>query len=999
MANLPILGKRRERKAAAMQAAIDAAVEDRVGKALSPAQAGAPPAMGVPGATYPIPNPSSPFTQTSGMVGANPLPREFNTFGSLFGPGYPLFPDALDILRPDGRADPRRYQYPVTWNLQLIDREVPWSLLRKIASEVDVVARCIQLVQDAVAGMQWHWGFSPAIIDQIQRDNKEPNRAKATLIARDKFGADLDRVQKFFQRPDERMSYTFSQWLTLMVGNQLTYDGIVIYPMRNLKGDIHSLSILDTSSIKILLDSWGFLPEPPAPAYQQILYGFPRTEFQAEPAADGTVPNGFQRDQLSYYIRRPRSHTPYGFSTVEECINYATLYQERQAWMHAEWSHGVTPKLVIETTGTNWSPEQLGYAQQVINDEWSGQTQRRQQAMILRDGMKATQLKDMAELYNSEMDQWLVMQIGAKFGVPQTQLGIPLALHNLSGQNTVQMDLTDKFSLDALVNFLVDSINDLARRYLGIGPEITIIASGANTDAADLATAQADASDVNNGIKTRNEVRAERGIALIAEPEADMLGITTATGVTFLPGQLDLQEAQLQLVEEQAALPAGPDARQRSSGKDERAAPDVKPTATRPLREKDTKHKARTPGKSAPSTKVPDAALARGADRGSYYVKELSAFANFAKARIGRTWRDFEFTAVDPAYGATLNALASQGDIAAAVKAAAPVAAGILVRSKKTGRVLLVQRDIENSSASRGLFEVPGGKLDGRESPWEAAQREWEEELGQDLPKGKQTGSWATPTGHYVGFVYEVKNEDAVDLSDVRSTDEVENAAWFDPQDLRQNPITRLETDSIDWSLLTGAKKALLAPTDSDGDRQIAALSEATSQLSKTLERFAAQKPPEIHVHNETPGYQLPDMHFAITTPEQPAAQVQVMSPDVHVAPAEVNVHVDAPDLSKAKAPVVNITAPEISIPPGQVIVNVPEQPPAQITVESPTVHVDAPVTVRVPKQPPPPAPIVNVEPHIEVAVPEPPAPPGNIRARSFKRSDGSTDFEIERRD
>jgi hypothetical protein len=50
----------------------------------------------------------------------------------------------------------------------------------------------------------------------------------------------------------------------------------------------------------------------------------------------------------------------------------------------------------------------------------------------------------------------------------------------------------------------------------------------------ELLQAQADACDVNHGIRTRNEVRAERGIPLIQEPEANRLSVTTATGINFL---------------------------------------------------------------------------------------------------------------------------------------------------------------------------------------------------------------------------------------------------------------------------------------------------------------------------------------------------------------------------------------------------------------------------------------------------------------------------------
>lgn len=830
--NVPVLSKRRAaRNAQIAQVARDAVLEEISKAGAMPALAGAPGTVGVSGATYPVPNPSSPFMQTGGNYGANPLPRPLGIFDSLFGPGYPLFPDALDPLRADGRAGPRRYQYSPTWNVQLVDRDVPWTTLRRVASEVDVVSRCIELVQDAIAGMHWQWGFTSQIISQIQAEQDEPNRGRATALARDKYGPELDRIQKFFDRPDERMGYTFIQWLTLMVWAELVYDGIAIYPSYTLGGKLHSLSLLDTSTIKLLLDNSGFTPEPPAPAFQQILYGFPRGEYQAERSGDGRVPGGFRKDQLAYYIKRPRLHTPYGFSAVEESLNYASLYVQRQEWMHAEWSHGVTPKMVLmaKENQLNWTPEQYGNYGQIFNDQWAGQTQRRQMAPMLPPGIEPFQLKEMAELYNSEYDQWLVMQIGAKFGVPQVQLGIPMVLHNLSSgvQNTASMDLTDKFALDAMVNFLIDSINDLARRFLGMGPEITLTALHANSDNADLAQAQADASDVNNGIKTRNEVRAERGISLMTEPEADQLGVTTATGVTFLPGQIAAQEAQLAILREGGA-PAN-DGRQRSSRADSPANPDAKPTSTKPRNpaggdadRSNTKPQPVSatgtsgtdrPHKPRNDNKYSGPQLSSHAESGSYSVKELAAFSNFVKTRMERgTWRDFEFDFIDADEAARLNAEAR----AAVEKASGPIAAGIAVRARDTGRTLLLQRANDATDPAAGKFEFPGGCLEDGETPRMAAVREWQEECGCELPAGSFIAEWLSYNGAYQGFVYEVGSESDVNINadpDRRSVlnpddpdgDCPEVATWFEISDLPGNSMLRSELLLMPWDVLRTA--------------------------------------------------------------------------------------------------------------------------------------------------------------------------------------------------
>ena len=162
---VPILGKRREKR----QAQLDAAVEASVEKAMTPAVAMA--AQMSSGATYAV-NTSSPFNQVGPGAGFQPLPRPPGTFDSGFGPANPLFPDAIDPLLPNGRTQPRRTQYLIAANINLIDRRVPWSVLQGLAEDVDIIQRCIQIVQDAIVGLEWSWGFSAQIIQQIMLEER-----------------------------------------------------------------------------------------------------------------------------------------------------------------------------------------------------------------------------------------------------------------------------------------------------------------------------------------------------------------------------------------------------------------------------------------------------------------------------------------------------------------------------------------------------------------------------------------------------------------------------------------------------------------------------------------------------------------------------------------------------------------------------------------------------------------------------------------------------------
>lgn len=85
-----------------------------------------------------------------------------------------------------------------------------------------------------------------------------------------------------------------------------------------------------------------------------------------------------------------------------------------------------------------------------------------------------------------------------------------------------------------------------------------------------------------------------------------------------------------------------------------------------------------------------------------------------------------------------------------------PTHAGIAVQAADTGRVLLIQRSLDQDDPPevRGTWEFPGGTIEDGETPEAAAWREFTEETGLPAPPGETTGGWRSPDGVYQGFVH-----------------------------------------------------------------------------------------------------------------------------------------------------------------------------------------------------------------------------------------------------
>jgi len=558
---------------------------------------------------------------------STPLPRPPEAFGSQLGPAQPFIPSSLDPRDPaTGRALPRRAQMPVAWNLDLSsDRSVPWSTLRALADQCDVIHRCIEIRSAEVAALDHAFTVSETAINTIM-DEQGCSHAKAQQIARDQFGEEINTLTRFWESPYPAAGdKLWNDWITEALWQHFTYDALPIYPRLNLGGDVIGFEIISADTIKPLLDNRGDTPAPPAPAFQQILWGFPRGEYQASPHADGeffTAPGDlgeFAKDQLAYFVRNRRTWSPYGFSAVESAIPAATLYLERQVWLRSEYTEGTMPNTFMETDSVELSdPNKLASLERILNDTLSGSTQERHRIKLLPQGLKPVFAPTMDERYKSDYDEFLIKQIASKFGVQPTQLGIiPRTGLGGRGQQEGEQDQAETMSKKPLENWLVDVINSLSRRFLGASKDVTFTLRSEGTVAQQVEQSKALQVSLYSGQKTLNSVQAELGQPLYDMPEADEPFIVAGNQVTFLKGLLNTDS-----VGETVGQTAIGTAAAEADGKTPPPAPE------------------------APAPESPEA------------VAEQKAFRAFVakRKRSKQAWRDFDFKHVDANTAKVLNA-------------------------------------------------------------------------------------------------------------------------------------------------------------------------------------------------------------------------------------------------------------------------------------------------------------------------------------------------------
>lgn len=477
--------------------------------------------------------------QTAG--GFNPLPRTDPQVA--FGPGVPLYPAAIDPVRPDsGRPEPRFTEYDVSTNLTTgSDKLVPWKVLRDAAGAGGIPRRCIEIRKSEIATLDWAITITKDAVQQAALDSPGQARADVERDLRKRLAPEIARCTRFWERPDPTQDEEWSDWVAKLLEEHFVLDAIAIYPRRTWGGQLYSMEILDGSTIKVLRDWRGGKPLPPNPAYQQILWGFPRGEFIADADENGQVLNGYASDTLIYKRRNVRAETVYGHSAVEQCLEDLDVWLRRRSWIRGEYTDGTVPTGFLRNTAeSGWSPQQVYEYETYLNDTWSGQTAERHRMKVLPPGFELESIPDIAERYRPEYDLFLLKQLAAHFDTTITELGhTEVGGLGSTGYHEGQADVKERIATMPTYRWLQRLVTGVSRRHLGMPQELEFRILGLEEE--DEASADEVARlRVASGRMTLNEDRDRMGLPRYAFKEADMPYVQTQSGVVFLEGALDM---------------------------------------------------------------------------------------------------------------------------------------------------------------------------------------------------------------------------------------------------------------------------------------------------------------------------------------------------------------------------------------------------------------------------------------------------------------------------
>jgi hypothetical protein len=263
---------------------------------------------------------------------------------SWFGPQQPLQPQAPREVKG------RQWDYPFGANLSYVPRSeaaLSFHELRALADGLPLLRLVIETRKDQIAGLN-HTVRS-----------RDPKRAGAAALR-------IASTLAFLAKPDRR--HSFGAWLRMWLEDMLVIDAATIYPRYTRGGDLYSLDVIDGSTITPLIAEDGRAPDPPDPAYQQVLHGVPAADFSA--------------DELLYLPRNPRAHRLYGMSPVEQVALTVNIALRRDMATLDYYRLGSTPD-AFATLPKDWTLDQIKQFQDYFDALMSGNLARRRMVKFM----------------------------------------------------------------------------------------------------------------------------------------------------------------------------------------------------------------------------------------------------------------------------------------------------------------------------------------------------------------------------------------------------------------------------------------------------------------------------------------------------------------------------------------------------------------------------------------------------------------------------------------
>jgi hypothetical protein len=321
------------------------------------------------------------------------LARTLGTDQTTLGPGAPIPPGHTD------EGAPRRWDYRIGTNIPprpRNDETYSFDTLRSFVRNYDVARLCIEKRKDDLRSLTW--SVRPRPVEGMTRTERTAQRKNAE--------AAINEATGFLLTPDQEIMW--GPWLMKWAHDLFSIDAATIYLRPTLGGDLFGLEVVDGATIKVLLDQQGRLPQPPEPAYVQIVKGMPW--------------GWYTRGQVVYAPYWPQTMSPYGSPPIEWVMMAANRAMRRQTIDLARFTDGNIPTALLKMP-SEWPLAQLREFNDWMVELTAGNDQARSHFLPVPDSGGTNPAQVLNTEPTTEGERWLLHMTCWAYGVNPSEIG------------------------------------------------------------------------------------------------------------------------------------------------------------------------------------------------------------------------------------------------------------------------------------------------------------------------------------------------------------------------------------------------------------------------------------------------------------------------------------------------------------------------------------------------------------------------------------------------
>ena len=364
---------------------------------------------------------------------------------------------------------------------------VSWKALRRLSIQYDVARACINRRKRQINGLDWD--IVPTRKDDDNEYVKEREAVRETFKS---IGGYKVRMRKFFD---------------LIIEDLLVLDAVSIYKRPTMNGKLHSLQVIDSATIKLIVGEDGGTPMPPETAYEQHIRGKKVADFTA--------------DEMYYEHLNPRTDTPYGLSPLESMVIGVSSALKSDLYNLHMLTEGNIPEGFFGVP-ESWNPDQIKQFQAMFDAMLAGDTNATNKLKFMPDGKYQPTVKP-EDMRYKEMQEWLMKKTCMLFEIQPQELGFTETVNRSTGE--VQQEISLNSGLLPLASFVSEILTDVVQEDLGYSNLKFKFLGLEHEDA--LENAKVAEIQIRSGQTTVDEVRTARGMKPVGVDKPFVMGNPT----------------------------------------------------------------------------------------------------------------------------------------------------------------------------------------------------------------------------------------------------------------------------------------------------------------------------------------------------------------------------------------------------------------------------------------------------------------------------------------